>query len=257
MPPPVAIPPAKVLTVAPHIPVARVALGLTLYLAEPVIWARERAAAFFDAFRARAFRGASGWYTTSQLADWFRLDGNRLDEISRGLSRFLGRPRNLLQVRVVDHTGAPALSFNYREIDPRLTQRAATLEVAIPPDSDPALLLDLAAEAATLGPLLCGVGGFVASWNPHEKPTAFWEIHAWCKRYLGLDVQDADAMAFCVLEGLPGSNWLTLVGPALADRLKLDLRALEAGPWGAGIEPRMLPHALLLRAGDAPTLGDL
>jgi hypothetical protein len=240
----------------PHVLVARPALGLTLYLGDPAPWARSGAAAIFDAFR-RLPQVKLHWYTTSQLTDWFRVDGDRLDRIASALSGWTGRPRHLLQTRVADDVSAAATAFAYREIDPRLARTATTLEIFLPPDGDPAQLLSLAAQAATCGPILFGIGGYCASWNPHEKATAFWEIHGWCKRYLGLDVQDSDATAWRIFDGLPGTSWLTLVGPALADRLKLDLRALEAGPWSPGIGAKALPHALLLRAGDGPALGDL
>jgi hypothetical protein len=149
-------------------------------------------------------------------------------------------------------TGAPSAAFVYREIDPRRCSRAATLELILPPEADPEPLVELAAEAARRGPLLSGVGGFTASWNPYEKPTAFWEIHDWCKRFVGLDVQDADAMAWDAFDGLPGSGWLTLVGNVAADRLRLDLAALAAGPWQHGVKATTLPHGLLLQAGPAP-----
>jgi hypothetical protein len=254
--PPPAVPRPMALAAAPHVLVARPALGLTLYLGDPAAWARSGAAALFDVFR-RLPQVKLNWYTTSQLTDWFRVDGNRLDQISGALSGWLGRPRHLLQTRVVDDPGAASIAFAYREVDLRLARTAPTLEILLPPDRDPAQLLALASQAATLGPILFGIGGYVASWNPHEKPTAFWEIHGWCKRYLGLDVQDADATAWRILDGIPGTNWLTLIGPALADRLKLDLGRLEAGPWGPGIVAKSLPHALLLRAGELPVLGDL
>jgi hypothetical protein len=251
------LPPARVLAAAPAVSVARPALGLALYLAEPVAWTRENAAAMFEAFWARVPEGRLRWYTTSELTDWFRVGQNGRDGIVRALSRWIGQPRQLLQLRVVDDAGAPSAAFVYREIDPRRCSRSATLELVLPPETDPEELVALAAEAARLGPLLSGVGGFTATWNPHEKPTAFWDIHDWCKRFVGLDVQDAEAMAWHAFDGLPGSNWLTLVGNVAADRVRLDLAALAAGPWKHGVKATPLAHGLLLQAGPAPVLGDL
>lgn len=257
MPQALATPRPRVLAAAPAILVARPALGLTMYLAEPMAWAREGAAAMFEVFRNQAPAANLRWYTTSQLADWFRVGGGRLHEIAQSLAHWIGHPRQLLQVRVVDDPGAPATAFSYREIDPRRSARAATLEVFFPADSSPTSLLHLATEAATRWPILSAVGGFAASWNPHEKPTAFWEIHDWCKRYLGLDVQDADAMAWSALDGLPGTNWITLIGNVLADRARVDLDSLAARTWRHGVKAVRLPHGLLLQAGAAPTLGDV
>ncbi len=255
--PPPTLPAPAALRGAPDVLVARPALGLTLYLAQPAVWAREGAAAMFQAFLARAPAGRLTWYTTSQIPDWHRVDAARLSEISRALSPWLGKPRHLLQLKVVDDTGAPSVGFVYREIDERIARRAATLEIVFSPDSDPGVLLQLATEAASRFPVLCGVAGHAATWNPHEKPTAFWEIHGWCKRHLGLDVQDPDAMAWQVLDGLPGTSWITVIGNSLADRLKIDLAALAAGPWKHGVTGAALAHGLILQAGPAPVLGDL
>jgi hypothetical protein len=246
-----------VLADAPVLTIVRPVLGLTLYLAEPLVWAREGAAVLFEAFLASVPPGSLAWYTTSQLADWYPLDSARLDELRRALSPSLTRPRHLLETRVVDDTGASSVAFTYREVDERRAKRAATLELKLPVDSDPERLADLAVLSASRFPLLCGVGGLAASYNPHEKATAFWEIHGWCKRYLGLDVQDAEAMALKVLRGLPGTNWLTLVGRPLADRLRLDLASLASEPSRHDVHAELLDHALLLKAGPSPELGDL
>jgi len=247
----------RVLDGAPDVAVARVALGLTLYLDQPLTWAQGAAAEAFRAFCAAVPVDRLEWYTSSQLTDWYPVDGDRIEEIGRALSTWLGRPRHLLQLRVVDDTDAPSYGFVYREIDPHLAQRAATLELVLPAESDPTRLLELATAMASQAPILCGIGGYTAVWNPFEKSTAFWDIHGWCKRFMGLDVQDAEPMAFRVLDGIPGVNWLTLVGPSLADRLKLDLPRLAGDLAGSGIDATVLRHALLLRAGEAPVLGDL
>lgn len=247
----------RVLADAPDVGVVRLALGLTLYLDQPAVWAERAASKVFRSFCSRVPSGSLEWYTTSQLEEWNSVDGDRLEEIATALSTWLGHPRHLLQLRVVDDTDAPSCGFVYREIDPRRARRAPTLELILPPGSDPALLHELAVEVASTAPILCGTGGYLATWNPHEKSTAFWDIHGWCKRFVGIDVQDPDAMAWRVLEGLPGTNWLTLLGPGLADRLQLDWKALAAGTWDPGTDVRSLPHALLVRAGDAPTVGDL
>jgi hypothetical protein len=47
------------------------------------------------------------------------------------------------------------------------------------------------------------------------------------------------------------------VGNVAADRLRLDLAALAAGPWQHGVKATPFPHGLLLQAGPAPVLGDL
>ena len=78
----VADPQPVVLTAAPDISVARPALGLTVYLAEPGRWAHEQAGAVFDAFVGHAPPGALAWYTTSEIPDWHAVAGDRLESLT-------------------------------------------------------------------------------------------------------------------------------------------------------------------------------
>ena len=43
---------------------------------------------------------------------------------------------------------------------------------------------------------------------------AFNRHYFWSKRYTGVDAVDPEPMAWRVARGLPGSNWLTLLGRA-------------------------------------------
>jgi hypothetical protein len=241
----------------PEIAVARVALGLTVYLDEPLVWAREGAAAVLSGFLVRAPETGVAWYTTSLLSDWQRVGRASAEKLAEGLSRWqLTRPRHLLWVRVVDDTGAPSVAFSYREVDTERSGRAGFLQLILPQDHEPGALLDLALEVGESWPVLCAVGGHVATWNEYEKPTAFWQIYEWCRRYLGLDAQDPDAVSRHVARGLPGTSWLTLIGDALADSLGVDPGALQSHSWKTAVSVSRLTRGTLLRAGDAPELGD-
>jgi hypothetical protein len=247
----------SVLRDRPEVSVARIALGLTIYTADPLRWARETASEALAMFCARAPSDRLQLFTTSLLDRWRPVGRRGLEEVTAALSdRHVGRPRHLLWFRVADDPGAPSVGFSYREIDPARGNRSGFVQMILPRTEGDALA-DLAVEVARRFPVLAAVGGHLATWNPQQKATAFSEIHGLCKRYLGLDAQDPDAMAWRVRNGLPGTNWLTLIGPALADRLRLDPAALAAGPWSRGIEARVLEQALLVRAGEGPVLGDL
>lgn len=247
----------SVLRDRPEVSVARIALGLTIYTADPLAWACGAASDALAMFCERAPSDRLQLFTTSLLEEWRPVRPRSLEALAAALSdRFAGRARHLFSFRVVDDPGAPSVGFSYREIDPARSSRAGFVQIVLPRSCGD-VLAELATAVAKRFPVLAGVGGHLATWNPQQKPTAFTEIHTWCKRYLGLDAQDPDAMAYRVLEGLPGTNWLTLVGPALLDRLRLDPRALVAGPWGKGIDVNLFEHALLVRAGKSPVLGDL
>ena len=243
----------------PDVRVVRVALGLSAWLAEPLRWARGGTAAVLEAVLAEAPAGGNLWFRTSLLPQWKPLGGSPsrrelVDAVSASWSR--GRPRHFLSVEVADDPQVRSFGLAYTEIDEGRAARPSSLELTLPQDSDPSRLAALARKLLESGPVLCAIGGYAARWNPAHERLGFAQIRVWCKRYLGLDVQDLEEMAWRVPAGLPGSNWLNFIGHALADRLKLDLRALANDPWLAGTEAKLLPGGLSLTAGALPALGD-
>ncbi len=242
----------------PEVPVAGVALGLGAWLAEPSRWAAEGAARLLAELLAVA-PDTPLWMRTSLLSDWRPVASPRarqelLDAVPASWTQ--GRPRHFFTLEVADDPGVPAFGFRYTEVDPARAARPSAVELTLPQATDPGKLLALARRLPELGPFLVAVGGHAARWNPAHDRLAFAQIRVWCKRYLGLDVQALEEMAWRIPDGLPGTSWLTLLGPALADRLKLDLDALAHG-WSADVEATPVAGGLLLRAGAAPTLGDV
>jgi len=249
--------PPIVLRDARDVRVARVALGLTLYLDDALPWARGGAAAALRAFVAAAPSGRLRWYTTSAMDTWDRCGSDTLARLADSLTLPWGSvaPRHCFELRVADDTDAPALGFSYREVDAARRGGAGWLQIVLPDDHDPSDLLHLALELGHAHPFLGGVGGYVAAWNRDQRAAAFRAMRAWCKRYVGMDVQDPDAMSWRARAALPGIGWLTLLGPGL-------LRALPgacdlAAPWHEPVAVMPLSHGTLVRAGERPTLGDL
>ncbi len=239
--------------------VVRVALGLGAWLAEPMSWAAQGVPKLLEALLEDA-PDAPLWFTTSLITEWRRVSAARArEEILAALPPhwLRGRPRHFFSFEVSDDPQLPSFGLAYREVDPARAARPSTVELTLAQEGEPARLLHLARRLADIGPFLAAVGGYAARWNRAHRRLALAQVRVWCKRYLGLDVQDVDEMAWRVPGGLPGSNWLTFVGDPLADRLKVDLGALVAGPWSAGVEAERLPRGLLLRAGPAPVLGDV
>lgn len=250
--------PGLCLTDDPDTNVAEVTLGMTFYLADPLHWAQRGAGQALDAFLGPAPLDRLTWYTTSMLEDWHRTG----EAGTRGLpgmlsNELIARIRHLFSFELADRTDVPRAGFVYREYDPgRGGPRASVIEASLPQEADPAALVELASAIVQSGPVYCAVGGYAARWNPFEKNTSYTEIHGWTRRYLGLDVCDADAMSWAAVQGLPGTNWLTFLGPALAAaRDDLDLAALAARGWGSAIATSV-GGGLLLQAGPGPTAGD-
>ncbi|HZN95602.1 MAG TPA: type VI immunity family protein [Myxococcales bacterium] len=258
MPPPNPPIDAIVLASAPRVTVARAELGLTLYLTDLRAWAAGGAARALEVFLRHAPRDWLIAYTTSQLPDWRPASEETHQRLLEHLSTpFLSQgPRHLLSFALVDDMGTPSAGFVYREVDPARAARSGVLELTLPQETSPGVLLQLAREVAECGPFFSGVGGYVTRWNPAHRHLAFDRIHEWCQRYWGLDVQDSDAMSWLAPHGLPGSNWLTLVGWPLLDLLGKSAPELKEGEQDA-VTVSALSHGFLVRAGEEATVGDL
>lgn len=247
-----------VLLGSPDVSLTRCALGLTLFLDEPYTWASQGAAEVLERYLQVAPVDQLTRYTTSMLSDWQRFTPRTAELLLRSVSVPWSevRVRHLFTFRLVDDVWAPGLGVLYKEMD-EARGRRGFLQLLLPLRHDPKVLLQLATEIADRWPVLCGVGGYVGTWNEWLKPTAFWSLYRWSQRFLGMDLQDPDPMSWCVEEGLPGSNWLTLVGNRLAQKLKLDVDALRQREWKEGVRVQALRRATLIQAGEVPTLGDV
>lgn len=243
-----------------HPTFARVALGLTVYLAEPFFWAQSGAGEALRMFLANAPVDEVAVYSTSTMSHWQQVSSQGLGTLQSALSAWSwseGRLRHLFNFQLADETGAPSTGFYYREIDPARQERAGVLQITLPQSADPADLLQIALEIGNLGPFWCAVGGYAARFDWVRKRDAFTRIYLWCQRYLGVDVQDPEELAWVVKTGIPGSNWITMIGDAQADALGFDFDAARAHPWASDVGALPLGHGLLLRAGDEPTAGDV
>jgi hypothetical protein len=241
-------------------PVVRVALGLTAYLAEPEFWAREGAQRALDLLLQSPVAGQLRSYTTSVMTRWQEAGPKKLQELRQGLnSRVLvqDRPRHFMFFRLADVPNCPSVGFSYTEVDPRRSERSAVLELTLPQAHPSEELLALATTLGKLGPLHCLVGGYVVRWNVLHQKTAFNQFYRWAQRYLGLDIQDAEALAEFTPSALPGSNWLTLVSARVARAREFELAALQRVRWKQPVAVSAVGENLLLRAGERPTLGDL
>lgn len=243
-----------------HPTAARVELGLTLYLDDPGHWARDAAPRLAATLIEYAPAGALKWFTTSTSGTWRRVgDAEGLRQVHEGFAtqghRLGTHLRHGFYFQLADDPGAPSSGFFYREIDPSRTDRVSVLELTLPIDSDPGLLFQLAMEASALGPLWSGVGGYALRSNWQTRRVAMTHAYKWCGRWWGIDIQDPDEMAWFARAGLPGTGWLTLVGAPLVARLEIAPEQLQGWPEGIIALPR--PHGTLIRAGEAPTEGDL
>jgi hypothetical protein len=251
--------PDVVLADEPYVSVARIALGLTIYIDDPLRWAHEGARAVLAAFLERVPARDLRLFITSVQPEFRMVTGGEMAKLMHDMVLPAHRTdvRHLLWLRIVDDPGAPELAFSYREIDSTRQGRCGFVEMTFPLGYDPESLAALAAQIGEQWPHLCGIGGYVASINGRELATGLDAAYPWTRRLLGLDIQDPETMAWHVPRGLPGSSWLTMIGRQHAEALEIDLDALAKRAWRGEVKVRPLARGVLVRAGEAPSLGDL
>ncbi len=247
------------LSSAPDVSVAEVALGLTLYLDEPERWAHEGAAAMLAAFLEVAPRDRLVWYTTSMIPDWHRVGRDEFPGLVEVLSSpwTQRRVRHHFSFRLVDNVGAQNVGFTYHEVDSSRDGRAGFLQLLLPQEHDPNDLLQLALQVGHHWPIWSGIGGYLATWHAHMKAEGWDLLYGWARRYLGLDLQDPEAGSWQAPHGLLGTNWLTLIGNRLAESREIDLAGLRAHAFANDVAVVPVQGGVVVRAGAAPTLGDL
>jgi hypothetical protein len=243
----------------PYTALTEVTLGLTVYLDDALGWAHRGARQALEAFLAVAPTDRLAWYTTSVLTDWHRASGQSAASLlAENLSNpMLPRIRHLFSFEVVDDTDVPTTSFVYREYDPaRGGERASILEITLPQDTNPRVLLDLAIELGGIGPFWSGTGGYMVAWNRWDRNAGLTMAHEYVQRYLGLDLHHAEPTSWVAAEGLTSTNWLTMIGRRLAGERSIDLALLANHPWVHGVTVQPVGYGALIRAGDEPTDGD-
>lgn len=252
-------PPESVLEKDRNTRVARVVFGLTLYLDEPKAWAHGGASRALDLFLSCSRdRAALSWYTTSLLPGWRRasedVDRSFVNALSAPLSSGL---RHEFRFRWVDRPDVPDLGFSYREVSPEGRSRCSTLEVWFPAETDGQVVFELALAIGKELPVWCGVAGYQLGWNERVQSSAFSTAWFWARRYIGLDVQQSNLQAWRVERGLPGTNWLTLIGERFAKALQVPTDELLMHRWKNDVLAFPLRGGIGIRAGRLPTLGDV
>ena len=138
--------------------------------------------------------------------------------------------------------------------------RAGSIRCVFENDVSANDLAALAAWSVDHLPLAWGTAGFVFVHESGRKTVAYDRIAAEAKRLWGVQLLDAGALQWDALDGLPGINWLTLVGNAFAQARGVEPAALlgaASARVDAGVYSRAGKLAMVFAAGSAPTRGDV
>lgn len=139
-------------------------------------------------------------------------------------------------------------------------ERASYVRVLLASGTRAAVLTALSEWSLDHLRLWWGTGGHVFH-HTHGSPVfAHRRMAALAKRHWAVQIQDMTALQWDALRGMPGVNWLTLVGDAfaLAGGLTTDAVASEAAAHiGRGVFYRRGVHGIALAAGSGPSTGDI
>lgn len=160
-------------------------------------------------------------------------------------------------MRLQNEPGAESVGFAYNEVDPTRGDRSAVIQVSLPEMASPGDLIAMASELLTIGPVHSLIGGLAFRWDEANEGWAFNRIYALASRYLAIDIQKYGEMAWKTPRGLPGSSWLTFIGPELARRAEIDLEALADREWEHGVMSGSFFGGVMVQAGPQPIQGDL
>ncbi|MDP9044235.1 MAG: DUF3396 domain-containing protein [Pseudomonadota bacterium] len=151
--------------------------------------------------------------------------------------------------------------WQFADLTPvRGIERASYVRVLLPSGTRPAALAALGEWSIDHLRLWWGAGGYVFH-HTHGAPVfAATRMAALAKRHWAVQIQDVAALQWDALRGMPGVNWLTLVGDAFAQAHGMtaaDIGSAAALSASRGVFHRRATHGIALAAGSGPSRGDI
>lgn len=169
-----------------------------------------------------------------------------------------------VDLRDAPNTSDPASGatiVQFRDLAPiRGMERLSHIRVIFGSETPVGTLTTLGEWASTHLPLWWGTAGFVFDHTQGTMFTAHKRMASLAKRHWAVSIQDFTSLQWDGLQGMPGINWLTLIGTEFAAAKEISLDDLAAGagnPKSAGLFQRRGPRALAIAAGAKPITGDI
>jgi Type VI immunity for VRR-NUC len=241
----------------------RMRLGFVVFVRGPFrehvdgledLWSRLQAGLLKRRFTRYRAVGRTSWTTLpeartpSSFADQFRIGGP-----------LVGRWGLELADPGDDRANQPAnIWLELNDLAPvRGMERASHLRVLFPDDASIATVAALGEWAINRLPLWWGSAGFVFHHTTGTMFTAHERMAALAKRYWGVQIQDMTALQWDALRGMPGVNWLTLIGRTFAEAMDVSIDQVAADLSNEGVFHRRGAHGIALAAGVGPVYGDI
>jgi hypothetical protein len=243
-----------------------IALAFTVFVRGPLrahadaledLWARMQAGLLRRRFIHYRLAGEPGW---RQLPDATKV---------KGFAATFGMTEPLLGHWGVelrdDANSADATSghtvLQVTDLAPvRGMERLSHIRVLFGSDTSVATLTALGEWASMHLPLWWGSAGFVFHHTQGTMFVAHQRMAALAKRYWGVQILDMTALQWDGIRGMPGINWLTLIGNEFAatKEISLDAIVVEASQLKSeGVFQRRGAHAIAIAAGRKALEGDI
>ncbi len=240
------------------IPIVRLTFGVTLYAERPLSTFREGLLKAYERFLAMVGTKTLRFYATEtmrqhkpiakkslgMLTSWFSPDAPPSESYGLELhdaEQYNAAPRTMFEIDGTEQTAAGRL------------QSASMVRYVLPPEwgtdrtSD---ALDLAKELCSLIPFRSGHAGFAFECSRYFVEPAGEHAFAKSMRHPGIDIhmthKDCNAVRF---DGVRGVGWLTLLDNAFIKQLR--------SPSFERCKLVLVPNGVMIKAGDAPALGNV
>jgi hypothetical protein len=233
--------------------------GCVLFLRGPIIAGADSIAPVWSELLHTAGHGRKVRYRRGARAEWI-LWADKQAEPCR-LFDSAQADAGCRRIEFILGEGASAITFELTDLMPVLgEERASYIRVNFPVGTPPLGMVRLAESALRTVPLHWGSIGITFAHVSGPRHIAYKRIAALAKRHWGVQIQDLSTLQWDATRGMPGVNWLTLIGNEFASSKGLDTDAIASGASALaqqGVYCRRGSFGLALAAGPAPMLGDL
>ena len=235
-----------------------------------VVFIRGRLAAHAAALRTLMSKLQAGWldqrltrYRAAAQIEWSDVANARSPTFLADLCETWPREGGTHSLQLASDVEQTPQANKWEFVDvPPLpdTDRASHIFVRFADGTPASVLSELAAWLIDALPVWWATGGYVFEHRSGAVFTAHIRMVALAKRYWAVQIVDRTSLQWDAMRGMPGGNWLTLIGRDYARAMKLDLGKIEADAAALAAQKvfhRAGRHALVVAAGPKPLLGDI
>jgi hypothetical protein len=196
--------------------------------------------------------------------NWRELSGSRMADGFDTLFHYPGDEPGNWGVQLVELTGADPNAFNTSfelvDLAPALgIERCSYIRLIFDARTAFPEIASFANWTINNLPIWWGTAGWFFHHTGGRSTAAYAQIAARAKRYQGVQIQDLTALQWDSLNGMPGVNWLNLIGEGFAATRDMDLNVVAskiASPK-RNVFHRKGNFGVVVAAGSKPLMGDV